>query len=384
VSGTVQIGRLFGVSVRVHFSWVFVFGLVALSLANSYLPDAHPGWSERQYWAIGIAGSGLLFLCVLAHEFSHSIEAMRRGREVSSITLFLLGGVSEIEEESRSAGEEFWVSFVGPATSLLLALLFWLLYLVIRSGNPQLIALVQYLAVVNLIIGLFNLVPAFPLDGGRVLRALVWRMTGNEARATTIASRVGSAFGAGFLGFGVAIIFLTDNVLAGVWMGIVGWFIRSSASSARQRQADESGLAGRRVRDAMRADFPTIEPGTSVQLLLERHMAREFERAYVVALGDTLYGLVTIQDVRRVAPDARARTWVSEAMTRVSDLATLSPDASLSDGLEPFLRRGVDPVAVVVEEDGRPVGLLSRQDILRVMEVTRIFPEDEVEPPAGS
>ena len=382
MSGSVLIGRLFGVNVRVHFSWVFIFAFVSISLANSYLPGTYPGWSGGQYWAIGVACSALLFLCVLVHEFSHSLEAIRRGRKVRSITLFLLGGVSEIEEESRSAGEEFWVSFVGPATSLLLALFFWLLYFSTRSGNPQLSALTQYLALVNLLIGLFNLVPAFPLDGGRVLKALVWRRTGSETQATTIASRIGSAFGAAFIGFGIVIMVVTDDLLTGAWLGIVGWFIRSAASSARKQPAAESGLSGRRVRDAMREDFPTVEPGTSVQALLEQRMVKEFERAYVVVLGETLYGLVTAIDVKRVAPEARDRTWVSEAMTRVSDLVTLAPDAPLEAGLEYFVRRGVGPVVVVVE-NARPVGLLSRQDILRVMEVSQLFPENDLEPPAS-
>lgn len=375
MSGTVRIGRLVGVDVRVHFSWVFIFAFVAFSLSNSYLPTGYPGWSSAQYWAIGFAGSALLFLCVLIHEFSHSIEAIRRGRKVSSVTLFLLGGVSEIEEESRSAGEEFWVSFVGPVTSLLLALVFWVLYFSIRSGNAQLSALVQYLALVNLLIGLFNLVPAFPLDGGRVLRALLWRTTGSELRATTIASRIGSAFGAAFIGLGIVILLSTDDVITGVWLGIVGWFIRSAASSARTQQVAESGLSGRQVRDAMRQDFPTIEPGTSVQVLLEQRMASEFESAYVVTLGDTLYGLVTAVDVSRVAPEARALTWVSEAMTRVADLVTLAPDAPLKNGLEYFARRGAGPVVVV--ENGRPVGLLSRQDVLRVMAISELFPKNK-------
>ena len=378
MSGTVRIGRLFGVDVRVHFSWVFIFAFVAFSLSHSYLPTAYPGWSVGQYWAIGFAGSGLLFLCVLIHEFSHSVEAIRRGRKVTGITLFLLGGVSEIEEESRSAGEEFWVSFVGPLTSLLLALLFLLLYFTIRSGNPQLTALVQYLALVNLLIGLFNLVPAFPLDGGRVLRALLWWTTGSEMRATTIASRIGSAFGAAFIGLGIAITLATDDVITGLWLVIVGWFIRSAATSARKEQVAESGMSGLRVRDAMREDFPTAEPGTSVQLLLEQRMVKEFEGAYVVVLGETLYGLVTASDVSGVAPEARARTWVSEAMTRVTDLVTLAPDTALKSGLEHFARSGVD-LAVVVE-NGKPVGLLSRQDVLRVVAISQLFPDNKPEP----
>ncbi len=380
MSGTVLIGRLLGIDVRVHFSWVLIFALVAISLANSYLPSAYPGWSLGQYWAVGLAGSVLLFVCVLVHEFSHSIEAIRRGRKVPSITLFLLGGVSEIEEESRSASEEFWISFVGPATSLLLALFFWLLYFGFRSLNPQLSALVQYLALVNLLIGLFNLVPAFPLDGGRVLRALVWKSTGSETKATAVASRIGLAFGSAFVGFGIVIMIVTSELVTGAWLVIVGWFIRSAASTVRKQQSAESRLSSRHVRDAMRADFPTVEPGVSVQALLEQRMVTEFERAYVVTLGDTLYGLITAVEVNQVAPEARGRTWVTEAMTRVSDLATLTPDTSLEDGLKHLTGKEISQAVVV--EDGKPVGLLSREDVLRVMELSRLFPGDEAEPPA--
>ena len=203
VSGTFGLGRLFGVRIQVHFSWVFIFALIAWSLASSWLPSRYVGWSTTQYWTIGIIGSALLFVCVLIHELSHSLEATRRGLRVKSITLFFLGGFSQIDGESRSASEEFWVSVVGPIASLGLACIFGLIYLNLRSSSGPLTALTQYLMFVNLMVGLFNLIPAFPLDGGRVLRSLVWKATRSQERATRVASLTGSALGFGLIGVGV-------------------------------------------------------------------------------------------------------------------------------------------------------------------------------------
>ena len=373
MSGTLQIGRLFGISVRVHVSWVFIFVLVAGTLALSYLPRAYSGWPAPHYWITGIIASALLFACVLVHELSHSLEAMRRGRKVTSITLFFLGGVSQIEEDSRSAGEEFWVSVVGPLASLVLSGIFLLLFLNFRGGNSPITALTQYLAIVNLAIGIFNLMPAFPLDGGRVLKAVVWKISGSEGRATTISSMAGSTIGFALIALGVFSLFSASRY-TGIWLVIIGWFIQSAASSARKQQDTKTTLSGRVVRDAMRKGMPTIEPGTSIQVLLERHFAAEFERAYVVVLGDTFQGLITVADVKRVPLEVRAVTWVSQAMTPASKVVTIHPNAPLEDGLDILVRRGFRQLVVMA--DGKPVGLLTKAGVVRVMEVTDILPRE--------
>ncbi|MDP6513107.1 MAG: site-2 protease family protein [SAR202 cluster bacterium] len=373
MSGTLNIGRLFGIRLKIHFSWVFIFALVAGTLAISYLPTAYSGWPTPQYWITGIIASALLFACVLAHELSHSLEAMRRGRKVTSITLFFLGGVSQIEEESRSAGEEFWVSVVGPLASLVLAGLFLLLFLNFRGGNSSITALTQYLAIVNLAIGIFNLTPAFPLDGGRVLKAAVWKLSGNEGRAVTISSVVGSGVGFAMIALGVFLLF-SSNQYTGIWLVIIGWFIQSSAASVRKQRDSKTALSGRVVRDAMRGDVPTVEPGTSILDLLESRMATELELAYVVVLGDTLQGLITVTDVKRVPIEARRFTWVSQAMTPASKVATLPPDAPLEEGLGILANRRIGQL--VVMEDDKPVGLLTRAGVVRVMEVSNILPHE--------
>ena len=378
MSGTFGLGRLFGVAVRIHFSWIFIFALVAWSLAASWLPSQYLGWSGGQYWAVGVIGSALLFVCVLIHELSHSLEAIRRGRRVRSITLFFLGGVSEIEEESRTAGEEFWVSIVGPLTSLALAALFGLMYLNFRSGPGQVAALLQYLMVVNLAVGVFNLLPAFPLDGGRVLRALVWRATKSHERATRVASFTGSALGFGLIGLGIVFVFV-NSLVSGIWLVFIGWFIQSAASSARRESVDRLAVSGRTVGEAMDEDFPSVPPGMSIQTLLDERISRDFERAYLVMLGDTFHGLITATDVRGVPVERRAEKWVSEVMTRAEDALTLPPDAPLEEGLRILAQRNVHQL--VVMDSGVPVGLLTRAGVLRVMEVAELLPRNEAGEP---
>ena len=371
MSGTFGLGRLFGVRIQVHFSWVFIFALIAWSLASSWLPSRYVDWSTTQYWTVGVIGSTLLFVCVLIHELSHSLEAIRRGLRVTSITLFFLGGFSQIDGESRSASEEFWVSVVGPIASLGLASLFGLIYLNLRASTGPLTALTQYLMFVNLLVGLFNLIPAFPLDGGRVLRSLVWKATQSQERATRVASLTGSVLGFTLIGVGVVAIF-TNSLVTGIWLMFIGWFIQSTASSVRQSDSERIVVSGRTVGDAMDKRLQVVPPGISIQRLVDEHMVAEMQRAYLVMLGDTFYGLITVSDVRLVPMAVWPGTWVSEAMTKVQDAITLSPDDPLEEGLKILADKNIQQ-AIVMESDS-PVGMLTRAGVLRVMEVSQLAP----------
>lgn len=371
MSGVIRLGRLFGIDIGVHFSWFFIFLLLTWTLASQYLPANYPGWAANTYWAVGIAGSILLFVSVLIHELSHSLVARSRGRSVSGITLFFLGGVSQIEEESASPGEEFWVSFSGPLTSFVLAAVFWGIYAVVPATGSQFRALMEYLGFVNVVIGAFNLLPAFPLDGGRVLRSFIWKATGSIERANTIASVTGSVIGFGLIGLGVYFVFAA-TLISGLWFIFVGWFIQSTASSFRTQQAVARALSGKTVREAMMRHVPSVPPGTTVQELIDEHISRQFYRAYVVAFGDTFYGLVTLSDIRDVPVEERSRVAVTSIMKRAPDVATAAPD----DPLEAALQRMVsdDVSQLVVLENGEIVGMIGRGDVLRVLEVSRELP----------
>src|SRR5919106_1326610 len=283
MSGTFQLGRLFGIDIKFHFTWIFIFLLVAWSLAGAYLPANYPGWSTSTYWTVGIIGSTLLFASVLVHELSHSLVAISRGYKVSGITLFFLGGVSEIAEEATKASEEFWIAVVGPASSIILAAVFWVLLRVISGINSQVEALLQYLAFINLALALFNLIPAFPMDGGRVLKDIVWQTTGSLPKANTVATTVGSLLGYGLIGVGIIIAFSTGNFLSGLWLVFIGWFIQSAASSTRHQYRVQTALSGLTVRDGMQGEVPTVEPGVTVQELLEQYVTKEFQRVYLVS-----------------------------------------------------------------------------------------------------
>ena len=371
MSGSFRLVRLFGIDIRLHFSWVFIFLLVAWSLAGSYLPANYRGWSVNTYWVVGIIASVLLFACVLIHELSHSLLAMSRGYKVRGITLFFLGGVSEIEEEAAQAGEEFWIALVGPLASLALGIIFWGLLVIVAGNNSPLEAIFQYLAFINVALAIFNLIPAFPLDGGRVLKSIVWKITGSVSKANTFASITGSVLGFGIIGLGVFLAFTTRNFISGLWLVFIGWFIQSAASSSRQQQTVHTDLAGRRVADAMQVNRPTVEPGATVQQLLDQFIAKEFQRAYLVTLGDSFQGLVTVSDVLKVAPDDRVNRYVTEIMTRAAEVVTVGPDAPLEEALQLLASRDLNQLVVIA--NGVPVGLLARRDIVRVLEISRVF-----------
>ncbi len=372
MSGSISLGKIFGIPIQVHYSWTFIFIIIALSLATAYLPVNFPGWSTGVYWAIGLLGSALLFASVLVHELSHSIVAIHRGHKVRSITLFLLGGVSQIEEEAARPKEEFLIAVVGPITSFLLSAFFWGLYFGLSSVNSQIEALTLYLGTVNLFLGAFNLIPAFPLDGGRVLRSIIWSISGSQTRGNTVATNMGVAIGIAFIILGILLSIYTRSI-SGLWLSIIGWFLQSAASASKQQYAVRSTLSGKRVLDAMRHDFPKVLPGITAQQLVDEHMLKEYETAYVVMLGDSFQGLVTVSDFDKIPARERPHTWVTAIMTRKSEVDAVTPTDSLEEALKKMAARGVDQLVVL--DGDRVVGLLTRTGVSRVLEIAGAFPD---------
>ena len=364
VRNTVPLFRVRGIEVGVHVSWLIVFGLVTWSIAMGFVPQALPGIAPIEAWIIGAISAVLLFASVLLHELAHSFVAISRGLPVHSITLFLFGGVSNLSADSKDPRTEFLIAIVGPLTSFAIAGAALLLANV--PLDERIGVVVTYLIVVNALLGAFNLIPGFPLDGGRVFRSIVWRATGSVRRATEIAAAVGQLVGFGFVAWGILRVFDGD-LLGGLWTAAIGLFLQNAAGSSVQQLALEQRLRSVRVRDAFTPDDDTATPELTVSELIEDHILSRKRRAVLVTENGQLVGIVTIGDLQTVPSEARGRTTVREVMTGLDGLVTTSPGTSLREAADVLASNGFDQLPVV--EAGRPLGAITRADIMREFQI---------------
>jgi len=363
----IPIGRIFGISIDLDYSWFLIVGLLTWLLAVSYYPAEFKGWSGEEYWAIGFVTAVMLFVSVLIHELAHSVVAQGYGLQVPRITLFLFGGVSQIAAEPTGPLQEFWIAIVGPITSLLLAAAFWELEPVVSSSQPV-EALFEYLALLNLILALFNLIPGFPLDGGRVLRAIVWRVTHSFHRATVTAGVTGRFFGFLLIFYGVWRA-LTVDVVGGIWIAFIGWFLESAAGSQLQQEGLRNILGGHRVADAMRREFPQTTGQTTLQEVVDRSILPAGTRYAMVTSGGIPVGMLTLTGIGAVPHQAWPTTMAAEAMIPMQRLTTTQPNAVLWGALEKMGRNGVNQLPVM--DASGIVGMLSREDIVHYLGALR-------------
>jgi len=359
-----SIGRVAGIRIGIHDSWLFAFLLIAWSLAASFYPNTVPGQGIATYWVIGVISTLLLFASVLAHELAHSLVARRLGLSVDSITLFIFGGVSNLTTEPSTARNEFLVSVVGPVSSLVLAAVFWLLGQAIPARTPA-GAVAGYLAFVNLLLGGFNLVPGFPLDGGRVLRSLIWGATGSLRRATLVASYIGQAFGWLLIIWGLTRV-LDGDLLGGLWTAFIGWFLNGAAESTRQEQTVQQSVRGITAAKLMEDPAVAIRPTMSIEDFVFEQVLRHGRRALPVVDNGRLVGIMSLIDARKLPREAWSTTPVSEVMTP-APLATVAPMEHLGVAIGRMAQRGVHQLPVV--EDERLLGLLTRADVLRYLQL---------------
>jgi Zn-dependent protease/predicted transcriptional regulator len=365
MENTFKLGRVVGIEIGVHHTWLFAFVLVAWSLAAGFFPANYAGWAPTTYWVVGVLAALTLFASVLVHELSHSFVALARGHGVHSITLFIFGGVSNLKTESEKPQDEFLISIVGPLTSFALAALFWTAHQLLGPNDSPLSAALSYLAFINVLLGVFNLLPGFPLDGGRVLRSTVWAATGNLRRATNVASYVGQGIGFLLIFWGVSRI-LGGDFLGGFWTAFIGWFLNSAAESTRQQQVLTENLRGVRVAELMNPDPPIRNPNLSVQEFVVEHVLRQGHRALLVAEAGRLLGIVSVTDAKELPHEAWATTPVRAIMTP-APLKTIAPDAELNTVLGLLVDGALNQLPVV--QGSNVVGLLSRADILRFIQL---------------
>lgn len=358
MKASVRLGLIWNIPIGLSTSWFLIFALVTWSLATGVFPATIPGLNLGAYWLLGALTSVLFFGSVLAHELGHAFFALRNSVPVRAITLFFFGGVAEITREPKSAGAEFRIAIAGPLVSLALAGLFGVL-----GVAAETIAVVEgpalWLARINLTLALFNMLPGFPLDGGRVLRAIAWRVTGDEFRATKVASGAGQAVAFGFIGVGVLNAF-TGNLANGLWLIFLGVFLNSAAAGARQQVAAQKALQGVTVGQLMNRSVLRVPSWVTVGDALDPMTLSQGHRAFLVQDFGQLRGLLTLDDVARVPRARWTQTKIEQAMTPRDRLLTVAPEAEILATLQAMDEAGVDHVPVVDPASGDGVGLLSR------------------------
>jgi Zn-dependent protease/CBS domain-containing protein len=370
MQGSFKLGAFAGIDIRLHYTWLLAFFLIAWSLALGYFPMSGLSAGSVTYWALGSVAALLLFGSVLVHEFAHSLLARSRGLRVDNITLFIFGGVSNITREPATAKDEFLISVVGPVISLVLAGLFWFIDQLLPPDSAA-SALTGYVGYANLLLGLFNIVPGFPLDGGRVLRSIVWGATGNMLRATQIASYVGQAVAFGLIGLGV-LQALSGDVFGGIWIGFIGWFLNSGAEASRQHATAESALARVPVTSLMDSSPEHLSPGLNVSEFVLEYALRRGQRAMPVVDAGQLVGIMSLTDARHLSQEAWPTTKISDVMTHMP-LETLSPDASLAAALQLMVEKGLQQLPIV--QNGALVGVVTRSDVMAFIHSGAGLPE---------
>jgi Zn-dependent protease/CBS domain-containing protein len=362
-AGRLTIAWIWGIPISVHASWLLVFALVASSLAAGYFPERQPGWGAPTRWVLGALTSLAFFASVLVHELGHSRVALRNGIPIRGITLFVFGGVAQIGREPGSPGAEFRIAIAGPLTSLALAALFGGVGTV--GANAPLVSVpALWLARINLAVALFNLLPGFPLDGGRVLRAAVWAWTGSFDRANRTAAAAGEVLALALIGVGT-LRALGGDVAGGIWMALIGWFLHSAVLAGRAQAALRDLLRGATVGQAMARECPSIAPGLSLERLVRDEVLGAGRRCFVVAEDGKLRGLLTLHEVKGVPRDRWDRVTVDEVMQPAQALATVGPEESLLKALEEMDDVNVAQLPVV--DDGQWLGMLDRERIVHYM-----------------
>ncbi|MBI4544817.1 MAG: site-2 protease family protein [Gemmatimonadetes bacterium] len=360
--GDFRLGSILGFEIRIDFSWFIIFFLILWTFTVGVFPASFPGLSRELYIGMGAAGTLLFFASLLAHELSHSLVARSKGIPVEGITLFIFGGMSRTRLEAESPGDEFLIAVVGPVSSLLIAAAFLALWW--AGGHwdwsPALTGVAQYLAFLNFMLAVFNLLPGFPLDGGRLFRAAVWKVTGDVTRATRLASAGGKWLAYLLVGFGIWQV-VQRNVVGGLWLIFIGWFLRNAAILSYEQHLVRGVLERVRAREAMTRDPETVPPELTLQQLVDDFFLRRRYQAFPVAQDGRPVGLITLHQVKDVPREEWPLRTVSQTMTPLQAGILVRPEDTMSRVLETMERSGVR--RVLVTRDGRLEGIISASDV---------------------
>jgi len=374
VPGSFRIARILGVDVSVHWSWLLIFIALSYSYATVALVEAYPDWNSGTRWIAGAGVALVFFSSILLHEMAHSLLARRYGIPVSGITLFILGGVSNLTKDPENAKQEFWVAIVGPLTSLVIAAVLGGAYFLLQSMEEGLAELTLHLAVINLILAAFNMLPGFPMDGGRVLRAVFWARNKSMLTATRRAAKVGQYVAFGLMGLGFVASFAFNAALYGIWLFIIGNFLRTSSQASYEQLFVEKVLTGIPASAVVSQEYVAVSPQLTLSELVEQHVLTGPGRCFPVMAGEELLGLVTLSDLRSLPREVWPTTTVFRAMTPVSKLRTVSPHDDLIHVMQLLAEADVNQLPMM---DGRILkGLIYRGDVFRYIQVRQALETD--------
>jgi Zn-dependent protease len=364
MNANIKLGNILGIPVGLHFSWFLVFALVIFSLSTGYFPQEYPMLSSGLHVFLAAITTLGFFGSVLLHELGHSVIALRNNIPVKGITLFIFGGVAQIQREPQTPGAEFRIAIAGPLVSLALAGIFGVMA-ALEQQYPVLAAPSTYLMRLNLTLAIFNMIPGFPLDGGRVLRALIWKLSGNQTKATRIASLGGQVVAFGFIGLGVMNIF-TGQISNGLWMMLIGWFLQSAAASASYQANLQEKLQGVTVEQAMTDECSAVPALTPLNQLVQERVLRQGNACFVVTDYDgQMRGVLTLQDITRIPQMQWRFATAGQAMTPLQGLPRVEANDELLNALQRMDEAESHHATVV--QFNRPIGLISREQVLKYL-----------------
>jgi Zn-dependent protease/CBS domain-containing protein len=383
MAGSLRLGKILGIEIRIHYSWFLIFAVVSFFIYKDFQDW---GYGFGASLLMGLAASLVLFACIVAHELAHSLVAMRNGIPVRSITLFILGGVANISREAERPKTEILMAVAGPACSLVLGLVFgvaWLAAGGYRQEATPFHDLLVWLAWLNLVLGMFNLLPGFPMDGGRVLRAIIWQITKNYRKATRIASIAGQVLGWVIAGAGVAVAVsylvqgpvtsevIWDAIFDGGYLVLLGWYLSSIAAGSYRQVAWREAMRGVTAGSAMVSDFRTISPDMSLMQVVRDYIQPAKQRGFVVAAEGRFLGVVDVDNIRRVSRDRWDTTPVGLVMTPADKVMTVGPEEDGINVAEKMEEHRLDGIPVV--RDGVVLGIVTRYSLARMMELRAQF-----------
>ena len=367
----VKLGHIKGIEIGLHYSWFIIAFLIAFSLASRF-HSVNPQWGEPLIWTAAIITSVLFFVTLLLHELAHSMLARSRGLRVRAITLFALGGVSQIEDEASDAKSEFWIAIVGPLTSLIIGVVLIGIARLIepRSGieaTTPVTAVLLWLGLINLGLAAFNMIPGYPLDGGRVLRAIIWWINKNGERATRLAAQVGEVVAFLFILYGLYQFFVGHGNFGGLWIAFIGWFLLDAARSSYFQVGITAGLKGHRVADIMERDCASVPGYLSLRDFVDQYILHSAGRCFVVTQDHRSLGIVSAEDVKRVNPAEWSQTSLQSIMRPLSQIRSVAPDTPALEALELMGQERLNELAVV--SNGNLEGIFSRAQVLKYLQI---------------